>query len=373
MSGSLVLGGFDGSRCLDEPLVSDSRSFSLTGIALNVSDGSSAYTQSREAPITGLLQANGSSIDSIDVYPDPGVPYLYLPKDTCDALAAELPVTYSSDFNLYLWNTDDDAYRKIISSPHYIAFTFSSDGFETTINVPMTLMNLTLSYPLVSEDTQYFPCSPWTLNSAPYHLGRAFLQGAFLAQNWNTSKMFLAQAPGPDYLPESIKTIAYTDETIEPATNAPSWESTWSSTLTALKNDNSTITITADNSSSQGLSGGAIAGIVVGVIAGITLLAALAFILFRRKRRAARSGQSSQEQEMMRPHYGSSDGRSLSGPPLYSDAGGEGYVEEWKRPHEMPGEANMWLAEAPAEADPVEMPAREPQEMEGSEVGTKYK
>jgi len=182
VSASLILGGYDSSRCLGDPLVSDSTSVTLTSIELNVTSGGTAYTNASSIPITSLLRANGSSTSSIEVYPDPGVPYMYLPQDTCDAIASHLPVSYSSDWNLYLWDTDDAAYEDIVSSPHYLAFTFSNGSSSTTINIPFSLMNLTLGNPLTSDNLQYLPCSPWVPSTAPYTLGRSFLQGAFVSK-----------------------------------------------------------------------------------------------------------------------------------------------------------------------------------------------
>lgn len=360
------MGGYDASRCLTEPIISGSDTVTLTNIALNVSSGGSAYTNSSSGsvPIQNLLRANGSSVSSLDVQPDPGVPYMYLPQDTCDAIAAHLPVTYNSDFNLYFWDTSDAAYQKIISSPHFLAFTFSggsSGPSSTTINVPFAVMNLTLESPLVSSSTQYFPCSPWTPSSAPYHLGRAFLQGAFLAQNWNSSSLFLAQAPGPGFLPASVKTIAVTDTTLSPATNPPSWDSTWSSTLKALPaNSNSTSGTTkvmTSSSSSSSLSGGAIAGIVVGVIVALALIAALVFFLIRKRKRGNAGSQRMPELgEEMRPYYGSEAGKA-SAPPGYSDnpmGMGTG-MPKMAPAAEMSGD--QALAEAPAHDHPVEMDA----------------
>lgn len=286
--GSLMIAGYDSSRCLTEPVVSDSRSVQLSKVTLGVATGGSAYMDS-VSPSTNLLKANGSSLSELEVYPNPAVPYMYLPKDTCDAMADLLPVTYNEAFNLYFWDTDSSAYHDIITSPHYIGFTFSSNGKSSTINIPFALLNLTLESPLVSTPTPYFPCSPWTPTDAPYHLGRAFLQGAFLAQNWQSNKLFLAQAPGPDLdaLPPYVKKISSSDTSIAPATNPPNWADTWSTTLKALPGNSAS----DEESGSSGLSTGAIAGIVVGVIAGIALVVGISiwFILRQRKRSQQRA------------------------------------------------------------------------------------
>lgn len=292
VTGSLVLGGYDSSRCLTDPIVSSLDTVQLRSVALNVSSGSYAYINTTSAYIPDLLRANGSAVDNLPVHPRPGVPHLYLPKDTCDAIASHLPVTYSPEFNVYLWNTEDQAYKDIISSPHHLSFTFASDNAqESTISVPFALLNLTITSPIVSTATQYFPCKPWTPHTTGYTLGNAFLQSAFLAQNWKQNKLFLAQAPGPDFLSASVQKIGYTDTTLTPARNPPSWEDSWSSTLKALPassggSSGSSPHSNTDNSS--GITGGTIAGIVIGVIAGLVIVGGAAWFFMRnRKQRAS--------------------------------------------------------------------------------------
>lgn len=277
------------SRCLSDPIISSSDTFELRGITMNVTIGGYAYFNTVSAYVPSRLSANGSSVSSLEVHLRPGVPHLYLPQDTCDAIAYHLPVTYNSELGLYLWDTDDSTYEEIVSSPHHLDFTFASDdGQEKTIGVPFALLNLTLTSPIVSTATQYFPCKGWTPDTTGYTLGNAFLQSAFLAQNWQTSKLFLAQAPGPDFLSASVQKIGHTDTTLTPAKNPPSWESSWASTLKALParegNPNPSNQSHPEDGPSAALSGGAIAGIVVGAIVGLAIVAAAIWFLFRKRK-----------------------------------------------------------------------------------------
>ena len=337
---SLVISGYDSSRCLTEPIVSDKQSLQLTKVTLEVSSGGSAYLDA-PSPSTNLLENNGNQIQSLEVYPNSAVPYLYLPKDTCDALAAHLPVTYDGGFNLYFWNTEDPAYQQIVSSPHYIGFTFSStNGVSSMIKVPFAVLNLTLESPLKSTPTPYFPCAPWTPSSAPYHLGRAFLQAAFISQNWQSSRLFLAQAPGPDFLPPFIKTIASTDKSITPATNPPNWESTWSNTLKALPDN---VSNSAGNKSgSGGLSGGVIAGIVVGVIAVVAILAGALIWFMRRRKRQWPAAQQEQQQQ---------PGQEVSHAGAYQPPSQDGDAYAYKRAHGPPPVYEAEAISPPAEMD----------------------
>ncbi|KAK5129974.1 hypothetical protein LTR08_002567 [Meristemomyces frigidus] len=317
VTASLVLGGYDSSRCLTEPIVSDTQAVQLVGIAVNVSSGASAFSNSNStsAYVEGLLRANGSALFSLDVEPDPGVPYMYLPRSTCDAIATLLPVTYEPDFGLYFWNTEEAAYEQIISSPHYLAFTFATSvGLNPqTINVPFAQLNLTLESPLITPPARsYFPCSPWdNPGTTPHHLGRAFLQAAFLAQNWQTGKLFLAQAPGPDFQPVNRKTIGHTDTTLAPATNPPDWTSTWASTLKDLPASSS------PTPKPSSLSGGAIAGIVVGSIVALAIVAAVILWRVRRRRQLSRRDHAEPPPPSVYAHLGSPGAGSL--PPGYHD------------------------------------------------------
>jgi len=353
VTGSLVLGGYDSSRCLTDPIVSSFDTVQLRSIALNVSSGGYAYLNTDSAYVPDLLRANGSAVNNIPVHPRPGVPHLYLPKDTCDAIASHLPVTYSSEFNLYLWDTEKQAYKDIVSSPHYLAFTFASDnGNESTISVPFALLNLTLTSPIVSTATQYFPCKPWTPDSTGYTLGNAFLQSAFLAQNWEQNKFFLAQAPGPDFLSSSIQKIGYADTTLTPARNPPNWESSWSSTLKALpansSGSSSSPSAPAEADDSPAISGGAIAGIVVGAIAGLAIVGGLMWFFMRRRKQSPSNKAMSQAPNTPLPHY--HDANEHGVPYLGKPA---------MAPHEVEGQQTQ-ISELGSGREVAELPAQGP-------------
>lgn len=363
ITGSLVLGGYDSSRCLTSPITTSEQYVELIAISLEVVSGGHAYTNTSRLPINNLLKVDGALVSKLEVYPDPGVPYLYLPQDTCDAIAAHLPVTYNADYNLYIWNSNSQSYKEIVSSPHFVSFTFSSGrgGGSSIINVPFALLNLTLETPIIDNSVQYFPCSPWKPDVAGYTLGRSFLQAAFLAQNWNTSTLFLAQAPGPDFLPANVKDIAVTDITLSPAVNPPSWESTWSSTLKPLSpNTGGGPNGSTTRPISSGLSGGDIAGIVVGVIVGVALIVGLIVIILIRSRRQKQDGwHSGGEHEELRPYCGG----HTSAPPNYYDSP----TQAEKMAGEHGGDVQPApLVEAPDTApNPVELDAYvPPQELE---------
>lgn len=316
MTGSLVLGGYDKSRILSDAIIAGNNSlFRLTDIALNVTSGGSAFLEASSAYNNGLLKTPSDHGEYVIVQPRPGLPYMYLPRETCDAIAKFLPVSYSEDYNLYLWDTESSAYEDIISSPHYLSFVFSDDTKPTAhINVPFALLNLTLDTPLAKTPTQYFPCSPWEADTTGYTLGNAFLQAAFLSQHWQQNTTVLAQAPGPDYHEKNVQVIPYNSDTaVGAVTGAADWATTWATTLKDLSNGNSSgsssgTSSSSSSDSSEGGSGnnptndasantsrfkGAIAGIVIGVVGGIALIAAAVFFLMRQRRKKASKRLSS--------------------------------------------------------------------------------
>ncbi|OQE88333.1 hypothetical protein PENNAL_c0017G01147 [Penicillium nalgiovense] len=318
--GSAWLGGYDSNRIMGETSAQPFTPFTtnpggnlvigLRDIGLGVATGGSPWSYNQKS---GLLSASNSSLTApVTVELDFTRPYLYLPRSTCDNIASALPVTFNSDLGLYFWNTDDGNYRKIVTSPAYLSFLFEKDSTNNkniTIKVPFALLNLTLEAPLVSEETPYFPCYP---SDNIYSLGRAFLQAAFVAEDFGTGDgygtWFLAQAPGPGLVDVPDQTTIEASSSSVPATDN-SWEISWGSHWTALPSStatsNSTKSMTegsdASNSSSQDLSQGATIGIGVGCgVGAAVLICGLAWLFVARRRRnqgQAAGGTNSQATE----------------------------------------------------------------------------
>lgn len=227
--GSLFLGGYDQNRAIGEvsaqPFSSGSFPIGLLDIGIGVAEGGSPWDYSNKIDL--LAHANSSLTSGLNVIVDPSNPYLYLPQSSCDAIAAELPVTYQPDYGLYFWNKSNPQYDRIVTSPSHLAFTFRKNGLNNeniTINVPFALLNLTLEAPLVDTPTQYFPCM--ATNSTPA-LGRAFLQAAFIGVNWlGPQKWYLAQAPGPG---DAFLANPVTINDDDPVSgSSSSWKASWS-------------------------------------------------------------------------------------------------------------------------------------------------
>ena len=307
--GSLTWGGYDQSRVLGDVgtfnLVNGDQYnmiLSLLDVEIGVETGSSPFNASS---FTGLLQLNSSSEQPTNIIPT--VPYIYMAPETCAAIAQHLPVVLSSYTNLYIWNTADPQFEKIINSPSYLAFVFGTSGVgNPTIKVPFQLLNLTLDAAIVSPPQQYFPCQPFHASDGSNHyvLGKAFLQAAFLGMNWDQNKFFVAQAPGPGTAAANLQPIETTDETItsNPISDfSSSWSQNWTP-IEASSSSNATGAATtapaSPPSTGSGLSSGAKAGIAVGIIVGVLGLAVALFFFFRRRKSGrVSSGQNPMHKE----------------------------------------------------------------------------
>lgn len=300
---SLYIGGYEQSRVLG---VVTAQSYGLNffpidllDISIGVAVGNSPFDFSSKAGL--LAQGNASIGPALQVHVDYNPPYINLPRSTCDAIAAELPVHFEASLGLYLWNTTNPNYTTIVTSPSFLGFTFrlnDSISQNMTINVPFSLLNLTLTPPAVTQPTAYLPCSPVSDAGIP-NLGRAFAQAAFIGVNWQTDGQgtwFMAQAPGPNTpsAPEGIATsMQASDRFVVPSTD--NWVDTWKSTWKPIGADtvhvNSTTPGASASSSSKSASAsapssrvspGAIAGIAIGALCGVVLIGIVVWSIVRR-------------------------------------------------------------------------------------------
>jgi hypothetical protein len=347
---SLYIGGYDQSRVLGEVTVQDYNMhyfpIDLLDIGIGVAEGASPFPFTSKS---GLLASGNSSVGvAMQVIVDPIAPFLYLPKSTCDAITANLPVKYQPNLGLYFWDTTSVDYEKIVTSPAFLGFTFRMNSSVTqnmTINVPFSLLNLTLSPPLVTTPTQYFPCNAgfdYGKSYGEYTLGKAFLQAAFLGVNWGLNgdgSWFLAQAPGPNTPSQAVvQEIGLSDNFVSSSANV--WSDTWKGAWTVIPGS-AEVNSTGDGENSDKNKGGdvgkgavigiAIAAVVVGVIC---LAAAGLFWRGSKMKSAAR-------------------GKVIDSPIEYQPAEMQASL---KRPWELADEQNKRRLELDSERDKVELP-----------------
>jgi hypothetical protein len=390
MSGSLLYGGYDRNRVVGRvlPLEGDlSTPVNLLDISIRVIAGHSPFESlpggttdnpdpDNQLVATGLLAQGNSSIPTagLPVLLDPCNPYLSLPKSTCDAIAAHLPITYNPAIGLYLWNTSSPRYSRIVASASTLSFTIKGKSTEPlTIHVPFRHLNLTLSEPFSSAgggpggDVPYFPCSAYGEGAAGtgvYSLGRAFFQDAFLGVNWENNAMWLAQAPGPN-VPDEVDAVEVMPGDTVVAAGDGDWEGSWEGFWSVLKAEEADGTAPVDvtdegetggggggggasesegvGEGEGGLSVGAMAGIGVGAaLGGLALIGVAVLFWCRRRKKTTGLTPPSPEGLEISPAPPPSNGDGDMGTPAEVDGAAwrvhEMHGEVWKV-HEMHGEA----------------------------------
>ncbi|KAK4187376.1 hypothetical protein QBC35DRAFT_463905 [Podospora australis] len=239
-------------------------------------DEGSVWQGTGDNPVADTaVRLPGGTTGSALIIPNPAAPYIYLPSGHCEELARRLPLVWNERTGLYLWDTKNPQYERIVRSPAFLGFVFGDrTATNITIKVPMHLLNVTLEPPLMPTPTPYFPCKSFDPKyDGLWTLGRAFLQAAFLGINYHESLVFLAQAPGPHMGQSVIRSMQLEDEKIS-SNHADEFEKSWLPSWIVLEKQ----TTSGDNSSTGQSSTGNVGGdagskMSTGAIAGIAVAA----------------------------------------------------------------------------------------------------
>ncbi|KAK3986123.1 hypothetical protein QBC44DRAFT_311602 [Cladorrhinum sp. PSN332] len=262
--GSFVLGGYDQSRALGPAGVFNSKPLGkatafLVDVFLGTQVGKSPLGKAEyegsiwHGPEEGgemahSVRLQGGKIGSALVLFNPAAPYINLPAGTCEDAASRLPVSWGPSIGLYIWNTSDPRYTRIVGSSAYLGFVFSDrTATNVTIKVPFRLLNLTLELPITTQPTPYFP-------------------SAFLGQHFDQNLTFLAQAPGPGMGQSLLRELQPNDTTVQTSPIEEfekSWQASWS--VLSEAGDG----LDQQDGKDRGLGDGAIAGIVAGVMGAV--------------------------------------------------------------------------------------------------------
>ena len=163
--GSLILGGYDSSRFL-----TNGASFPFN----QVDD------RDLTVDIASILMTTGNRSvhllnNSLAAYVDSTVPYFYLPLDVCQQFESSFGILWDNEVQAYLVN--DTLHKSLQAQNATVTFTIGSATQSVNISLPYSAFDLTAEYPLVTNQTRYFPLVRAT-NESQYTLGRAFLQEA---------------------------------------------------------------------------------------------------------------------------------------------------------------------------------------------------
>ena len=309
--GSMILGGYDSERIVDQVGVFQNADNLPIAFLLDVRIGTEGVSPFDPPPNGSFYRGievgyasrvstmygapNGSAV----IIPNPSAPYIYLPIGTCEAVASFLPVTWNEAIELYTWNTEDPRFTRIINSLTYLEIILADKtAANISVKVPFKLLNLTLEPPLIAPPTSYFPCKPLNTSSGIWALGRAFLQAAFVGINYEQNLTFIAQAPGPNM--GQIVTQPMTADTVNLSSSATSsFVKSWSNTLTILPVTSNTTNSTSITSTvSSGLSAGAKAGIsIAAIVAAIGLVGTIWWLCRRQRKTKYQSGREQESHE----------------------------------------------------------------------------
>lgn len=165
--GSLTLGGYDAS--LFEPNELTVALGSTSDLTINVNK---ITMSSKNGNKTLGSTSFSASIDST-------VPYLYLPEEVCQQFEDAFGIVYDTVSGLYLVN--DTLHNQLLSEAADITFTLTDQKSKVLVDIvlPYQAFDLVAQWPLVQNDTRYFPLKR-AADTSQTTLGRAFLQEALV-------------------------------------------------------------------------------------------------------------------------------------------------------------------------------------------------
>jgi len=266
--GSLILGGYDTTR------------FQPNSVSFPFGKDISFDFQVAVQSITTSLD-DESLLDTgkgIVAYISTMVADIWLPISVCEKFEKAFGLTWDSRAELYLLNSS--LHQTLLEKDPSVRFTVGpgTSGGAVTINMPYWNFYHTAKPDLTnsSSDKLYFPLKR-AANDSQYILGRTFLQSAHLSADYDRQMFNLSQALYPSSSTEQkIVAVMPPLETTTPGTGNGDGSGGNSSNETGSNGSNS----------GSSLSTGAIAGIVVSIAVVAGVLAIMAFIMYRRRKKA---------------------------------------------------------------------------------------
>jgi hypothetical protein len=196
---------------------------------------------------------------------DSGLPYIWLPEESCIVFEKAFNLTYNETTNLY--PVSDDQHKALVAQNPNITFTLGNltAGFSTNISLPYAAFDLVASYPIFPVKTKYFPLRR-AANATQVTLGRTFFQEAYVIADYDRGNFSVSQC----------KWEANAQQVIVPIL-APSLVAEVSSGSGPGAGTGTNGTTTTDNTDSKSTPVGAIAG---GVVGGVAALGAAAYLIY---------------------------------------------------------------------------------------------
>lgn len=260
--GSLVLGGYDTTR------------FEPNSLTFPFGKDISFDFQVAIQSITTSLTDDSLLDKGIIAYISTLVPDIWLPESVCTKFEDAFGLTWDNTTERYLMNSS--LHQNLLDKDPSVRFTIGPEvsGGAITINMPYWnfYQNAILNLTDTSSTKMYFPLKR-AANDTQYVLGRTFLQSAHLSADYERNTFNLSQALYPSSsTSENVVAVLPPLEETTPGAGNPSDEG----------NSGAGGSVNSDSDSS--LSTGAIAGIAVGLAVVVGIIAAVVFVLYRRKK-----------------------------------------------------------------------------------------
>ncbi|KAK4503908.1 hypothetical protein PRZ48_004823 [Zasmidium cellare] len=260
---SLTLGGYDSSRFVDNNITFQFAADNSRDLVVAI-QSINTPSQIESSPNPTELLPN-----PIYAYIDSTVPQIWLPTEACQVFENEFGLVYDNTTELYLVN--DTLHQALLDRDANVTFQFGkgSSGASVQVTLPYAAFDLEVQppYPNIVNTTRYFPLRR-AMNSTQYTLGRTFLQEAYISVDWESATFNVSQVLWQESQVQNLVPIV-------PISEKGGTGSGYPGTDTAGNSD----------TSSNSLSGGAIAGIAVGTVAGVVIIALAALFFWRRKKR----------------------------------------------------------------------------------------
>ncbi|KAF4631167.1 hypothetical protein G7Y89_g6965 [Cudoniella acicularis] len=247
--GSLTLGGYDRSK-----FVANDVTWSLYGQDIrDLTVQIDSITSTSGSSQTSLLP------NSIPAFLDSGLPYIWLPAESCALFEKAFNLTWNNDTELY--PLSDSQHQALLAQNPNITFTLGNltAGAVVNITLPYAAFDLTAVPPFVTNTTKYFPLKR-AANYTQYTLGRVFFQEAYVIADYERGNFSVSQCSWVANTQQDI--VAIRPVTTESSTNTIG---------IGIGTGNSTA---STNSTPIG-------AIVGGVIGGLIVLAIAGFLLYR--------------------------------------------------------------------------------------------
>ncbi|KAF2670832.1 acid protease [Microthyrium microscopicum] len=250
--GSLVLGGYDNSRFVGEPISFKFNRDTGRELVVAIRSMKKIADESGQEPLINspVLAALDSSR-----------PNLWLPAEDCRLFELAFGLSWNETANMYFIN--ETIHSELLRGNTTVVMTLADDTSSAKtidLHIPYGSFDLTADLPIVARPRKYFPLKR-AANHTQFTIGRAFLQEAYIIADYERQNFSIAQV---------------------------NWEAT-SPNLTAIV----PLGIAEDNSKVR-----KIIGVSVGITLGMLSLAAFIGLILRRRNASKKVRISKQSGEV---------------------------------------------------------------------------